>query len=469
VAVPNSDISETPRSNRPAMARVVDGVVFYALLAVIAGAAIPYGAAEPWWKSLFQCLVFVLVGISVLERLVSRRARSLNYRIFLPAAALIAFAVIQTISWSNATTAGTSHGVALSADVFQTRLVVVQWLALFSVSWLVLSHTSSRKRVRLLVETIIGVGVASAVFGLLRQALQQRPGFGLPNLMPHFGYAQFINSNHFAFLMEMALGLALGLVVGGGVTGKRRLAYLVAAVPMWVALVLANSRGGILSILCQVVFLAALFVSRRNRIDDRAARSTSQARSLLLRAVLVATLLLGALVTVVFVGGDPLTGRIDSLSAELDRETAEKFALRQNIWRATWQLIKDHPVSGVGFGGYWVAIPKYHQASGEFTPQQAHNDYLELLASGGVIGLAIGVWFVVSFAKVVGDKLRDANTYDRAVTFGALAGLLSVAVHSLVDFGLHITINAVVFVVLISLVSVRIEHQRRRRSAPAAR
>ena len=37
-------------------------------------------------------------------------------------------------------------------------------------------------------------------------------------------------------------------------------------------------------------------------------------------------------------------------------------------------------------GGYWIAIPGYHNASGTLVPQEAHNDYLELLASGGIIG-----------------------------------------------------------------------------------
>ncbi|MCA1602327.1 MAG: hypothetical protein LC776_12025, partial [Acidobacteria bacterium] len=88
------------------------------------------------------------------------------------------------------------------------------------------------------------------VFGIVRQTTQRgEAGFILPYLMPGEGYAQFINQNHFAFLMEMALGLVLGLVVGGGVRRDRVLIYLVAVVPVWTALVLSNSRGGIFSML----------------------------------------------------------------------------------------------------------------------------------------------------------------------------------------------------------------------------
>jgi len=45
------------------------------------------------------------------------------------------------------------------------------------------------------------------------------------------------------------------------------------------------------------------------------------------------------------------------------------------------------------YGGYWIAFPGQHDASGVFTPEEAqfrplaaHNEYLELLASGGLLG-----------------------------------------------------------------------------------
>jgi len=83
------------------------------------------------------------------------------------------------------------------------------------------------------------------------------------------------------------------------------------------------------------------------------------------------------------------------------------------------------------------------------TPQEAHNDYLELLSSGGVIGFALGVWFVVVVARRVRQNLVEDVSYMRAVRFGAILGIVGVAAHSLVDFGLHIIVNAVVFMMLI--------------------
>ena len=452
----------------------VGAFVFYSLLALIALAAIPYGTVQPWWRSVFQCLVFALAGLSILAQLFKPETPHYNSlfanQLLWPLLALLAFAFLQTLPAPRFLLTGTDQRATLSADVFQTRQFIIQLLALMLAGLLLIVHTDSERRLRRVVGLVIGVGVVSALFGLWRQASQHATGFVLPQLRPGFGYAQFVNSNHFAFLMEMSLGLALGIVVCRGVRGMRLAIYLGAAIPMWLALVLANSRGGILSILCQVLFLALFFSVGRDshQAEGSSGRSAGRllraSRTVAARAVLCAALLVGAITTVVLVGGDPLAGRVDTIGIEFDKNTAETFTLRPNIWRATWRLIKDHPIAGVGFGGYWIAITKYHTGSGAATPQEAHNDYLELLASGGLIGLAIGIWFAVALIRTAEQKLGQlrggvptdgGNSFARAATIGALAGILTVAVHSLVDFGLHITINALMFTVLLAIVGVR--------------
>jgi O-antigen ligase len=83
------------------------------------------------------------------------------------------------------------------------------------------------------------------------------------------------------------------------------------------------------------------------------------------------------------------------------------------------------------------------------TPQEAHNDYLELLASGGLVGLGIGVWFAIVVLRRMRKNLVAPNRFRRAACFGAVLGIAGVAVHSLVDFGLHTIVNALVFTTLI--------------------
>ena len=134
---------------------------------------------------------------------------------------------------------------------------------------------------------------------------------------------------------------------------------------------------------------------------------------------------------------------------------------RIEIWRSTWQVIKAHPVFGVGFGAYWVSIDEFSDRSGKFKPFEAHNDYLDILASGGLIGLALAGWFVFLVIKRARIQLRTTDPFRRAACAGALVGLFGVAVHSLVEFGLQRTVNAVIFVVLIAIATADVKATQR--------
>jgi O-antigen ligase len=250
--------------------------------------------------------------------------------------------------------------------------------------------------------------------------------------------------------MEMAFGLGLGIVLGGGVVRERLMIYVALLLPVWTGLVLANSRGGILAMLAQVVVALLLIISSRGDYQlPKIAQSTA------LRAVLLVVLVIGVLFGTFWVGGDRLATNFENATSEI--ASTSTGASRNEIWRATLKMFAAHPIVGVGLGAYWIGITAYHEASGLMTPQEAHNDYLELLSSGGLIGLALGVWFVVAVMRRIRHNLATDTGYKRAVRFGAVLGLTGVAAHSLVDFGLHIMTNAVVFLVLIMIATSRID------------
>jgi len=440
-------------------------MIFAALLAVIALVAVPYGTVEPWWQALFECAVFILAALSLIEGFRSGSHSFSSYRIFLPLLAIALFGFLQTIPFGSNGNVPLASGATvwrtLSADPHETRLWVSRMIALVLVGAMLMRYTTSPRRLRALIFLVIGVAVVSAVFGLLRKTMQHDLGFVLPYLRPGLGYGQFINNNHFAFLMVMALGLTLGLSVAGGARRDRLPLYLGVALLLGMSIVLSTSRGGILTMLCQLVFVALLFPTVRpireaHKSGTRARWFQRLSGSLALRSLLVLSLVVIVSVGIVWVGGDPLLARLEAIPGEVaTREVNARWNERRiEIWKSTWRLIKAHPIAGVGMAGYWTAIPQYHDASGEFTPQRAHNDYLELLASGGLIGVLLGLWFVVVLSKAVRKQLRATDRFRRAASFGALVGIVGVAIHSLVDFGLHITINAVLIIVLVVIATV---------------
>jgi len=417
---------------------LLNKLVFGALITLIALTAIPYGTVEPWWKAAFVCAVFAICILALIESLITGKIEIRGRSVLLPMLALSALAFLQTLSLGTRTEANLQVWNAISADPYQTRFFTLQMLALTAFLGLLYRYVNSERRVRVLVYTVLAIAVASAVFGILRQSTQQQTGFLLPLLKQNQGYGQFINKNHFAYLMEMAFGLGLGIILGSGVKRDRLMVYLAVLLPIWTALVLANSRGGVLAMIAQIV-VAVLLLTSVQKVTQ----------SFVLRAVLLVVLVAGIVLGTIWVGGDRLATNFENASSELASDTLRQGVSRNEIWRATLKMFAAHPILGVGLGGYWIGITAYHDASGLMTPQEAHNDYLELLSSGGVIGFVLGVWFVVAVVRRARQNLIEDVGYMRAVRFGAILGIVGVAAHSLVDFGLHIIVNAVVFMMLI--------------------
>jgi O-antigen ligase len=461
-------------------ARLLGGVIFYALLALILMTAIPYGTVEEWWNSLFQCIVFVMAGLWVIEGLLSGGWLVREHRLLVPLIPLLAFIFFQSVPLGKVEAGGTQVWRTLSADAYETRLAAFRFLALILVAAMLLRYTSTHRRLRVLVYVVTGVAVASAAFGIVRQVMHyEGKGFILPYLQPQVGYGQFIATNHFTLLMEMAVGLVLGLIAWRDERRQRfRLfCYLAVGVSVLSALVLSNSRGGILGLFGEILFFALLFRALRasgGGMWGQPPASPSRFANyvLLRRPALVMCLLFVIGVGIVWVGADPLVRWMENSQTEAEAKGAGNGMCpsRIEMWQATWRMIKDHPFVGTGFGGYWLAIDGYFDASGDCVPQQAHNDYLEIISSGGLVVVALTAWFVVAFVKRARKCLRRARrAFRRAACLGALTGLCAVAIHSFVDFGLHITVNALVFTSLVVIATAHVGPRKRGMKVDEAR
>lgn len=445
------------RKTAPSVARFLDPLIYYSLLVLIAWTAIPYGTVQAWWIALFQCCVFVIAMLAVVDTALNKRTTPKFSPVF-PLLALVIFALFQSL-FLFSTSGPIPVATALSKDPYGTRSFAVQLFALTLVILLLARYVSSQSRLRKLLIVVIGVGVVSALFGILRQHLQHSPGFLLPALpLGNRSFGQFINRNHFALLLELNLGLTLGLVVGQAASRRRLLLLLPVSGLLWVALIYSSSRGGIIASFCQLLFITLLVDPLRHLTRGRPGKTSrgfqSFASGMVVRAFLIVIMIGLFVYGVGWIGGEPVVTNFELATTDFSQQQMQNNTntSRKEIWVATLQLIKEHPVVGIGFGGYWIGITRYHQASGEITPQQAHNDYLELMASGGLVGCALVGWFLVGFVRSARRRLGSVPSFYRAACLGAMTGIFGAAIHSFVDFGLHITINALVFCVLIAIV-----------------
>src|SRR6266496_1508303 len=151
----------------------LDRVVFALLLFVIVLTAIPYGAVQPWWREIFECLVFLIASLAAVHALV-RKNWTLDVSLLPPLVGLVLFSVFQTLPWFSG--AGpSSPRSSLSDDPYSSGLFAIQLFALILMSLLLQRYATGKARLRKVILVVIGVGVASAVFGILRKNLQQEP------------------------------------------------------------------------------------------------------------------------------------------------------------------------------------------------------------------------------------------------------------------------------------------------------
>jgi O-antigen ligase/Flp pilus assembly protein TadD len=112
---------------------------------------------------------------------------------------------------------------------------------------------------------------------------------------------------------------------------------------------------------------------------------------------------------------------------------------RKEIWSGTWNMIRERPLLGVGFGAFETALPSYRPASMGFSPTQpvleenhAHNLLLEWTAETGCVGLLFAIYFWIA-VLAPWWKLTSVNAIPRSLGAAALAVFAGVLASNLFD------------------------------------
>lgn len=441
------------------------------LCVVIILSALAYGTVHYWALAVFFLGAVVMLILWVADCWILGTIRISRNVLQLPLLGMLLLGLVQLLPLRDYGSAGVSSlpfVKSLSLDPYSTRLILVQVVALFIYFAATLVFIDTPIRLKLLVRTITIFGFLLAIFGLTQSFTTNRVYWirELPQSQP---FGPFINRHHFAGYMELAIALPLGLLFSRSLKREKRFIYLFAIGLMVVALLMTNSRGGVISIVAEIGFLGALSLFQRGHTRRRPAEEKSWIRSNATRAGLALAVVIAVLGTVTILGGDSgLTRLLGTLN------TDDPTAGRAHFWSVTVDIIKTHPILGVGLGAFSVVYTGYDSRNGLFRLEQAHNDYLQVLSDGGIVGAALAVFFVISLFRMGFVRRESNDVFRRGVATGALAGCFAVLVHSFFDFTLHTPSNTLLFLILAALATMngRVEdaptaRQRRRRSESA--
>lgn len=430
-----------------------------------------FGTVHSWSLGVFQLSAAVVFVLWMVDAWRTRVLRVSKNFLQLPLLGFFALGLFQLLLTGGAIpdAAGQTSGETARAFTFDpnaTRIVLVQIAALAVYFSAALAFIDTPRRLRLVARLVVVFGFVLAVYGLMQHFVNPRTIFWVREPKQAEPFGPYINRHHFAGYMELVLAMPLGLLFAGAIERDRMLLYAFASAIMAIALVMTNSRGGMLSMVCEILFLAlvaAAVRTRRRRGEEPEDRRT-RVRAVATRAGLGFAMIIAVFAGVLYFGGDEALTRLLGTVDSSDPTTG-----RTHFWSGTVEIIKDHPLTGAGLGAFSAAYPRYDTANGNYRLEQAHNDYLQILSDGGIVGGVLGLAFVVWLFVAALKRMQTRDKFRRGIALGALSGCAGVLVHSFFDFTLHTAANGLMFLLLAALATVngRVEevetHGRRRR------
>ena len=149
--------------------------------------------------------------------------------------------------------------------------------------------------------------------------------------------------------------------------------------------------------------------------------------------VMLFLIVLGALSAPLWIP-DYVKDRISGSQVEV--EGSDEVALdrsseaRLQTWQSILEVVKDHPLDGIGFTGLASVLPDIGSELGlDEARDAAHNTYLRVTGELGIIGLAVFAWLIVTCWRLGDRAVRIArNRFDRAIGVGVCAATVGMAI-----------------------------------------
>ena len=136
-------------------------------------------------------------------------------------------------------------------------------------------------------------------------------------------------------------------------------------------------------------------------------------------------------------------------------------------WWVGWHMVQDHPITGTGIGDYKREFLPYKAEflgteRGQFylnevgyiqRAEQAHNEYVQILAEMGIVGILATVALMVLLIASTIRRIRGVDKlWKRVALLGLLGGVVAFMSDSVFSFPLHLPANALALVTLVGLI-----------------
>ena len=277
------------------------------------------------------------------------------------------------------------------------------------------------------------------------------PGFMLFGLLRPPGprpSGMYISPNNFAGFLAAVAVISLSFGVWSRWRGWAKMLAVYVAIVCLAGVAISGSRGGYFAAIGSLLCFAAGSIYAIRAVDPR-------------RFLPVAICSLGGLAAVIALAAF-LMGHSELLSHRM--QTMVTKDVRIYNWLAALDHIRVNPWIGTGSGTHLVYGRLFRRPEIQADPVHAHCDYLELLAEYGIAGAACMALFLAAhtrralrtYSEILHRRLIPSGFYRSnsfALQLGALCAVAGLAVHSVVDFDMHIPANALIFAFLFAVIA----------------
>jgi len=412
-------------------ASILDLVIFYWLCGLLFFGPLAFGAVEEWAISTLEIGAAVLLLTWAARQIAGGEIRIAWTPVYVP---VLLFAAIVTSQLALRT----------SALPWVTRGQFLQYGEYALLFFIALNCTGGDRR-KLLIFALSSFGFAVALFAVLQDAASNHKLYWVRETNNFIAiYGPYVNRSHYAGLMEMLLPFPLVAMLDRRVSGGKRLILGFAAVFMGGSVFLSLSRGGMVSLIAELLFLAsALAWTRREKRT----------------ALGVGIAVMGILAFVLWYGPGHVLDRISSLNS-VDASTS----IRATIIKDSIPMVKQRPWTGWGLGTFPDVYPGFRTIYSSKWINAAHNDYAQVLVETGALGFVCVLLFIgLIYAGGLRNLRVHSDRYSSIVVMAALTGFTGLLVHSTVDFNLQVPANATLFYVLGALAAAPLPAVRQRR------
>ncbi len=290
---------------------------------------------------------------------------------------------------------------------------------------------------------LVNVFLLTAVF---QSVLAMTQYFGLGESTSSSPLGTYINQNHLTAFMEMAEPLALALMLYALINHQlsastrvfQAIFYAVISLALTFIPLISSSRMGV-ALLLVSVFLSFWVMTTRG------IRTRVMAPIVALRLALLALV-----VMVQFNIIRSSAGHATNIVGGMEPETA-LGDLRWELWGTSLEITNDFAPFGVGISSVPQVYQRYQSDTLLKFVNHLHNDYLELVAELGVVGLVIILAFLVLYVRQWFLLKYEHSEQQRLIQSGAGVGILLFLLFSLTEYNLHTPANVLFLAFLCGL------------------